>query len=74
MPLKASGINVGVSLALQAYDQQGVDALFDIGNSAVSLAVQDIARQRGKILIHGDGGARCVVRKELLSDRRIVGL
>jgi branched-chain amino acid transport system substrate-binding protein len=44
--------DVGVSLALQAYDQQGVDAMFDIGNSAVSLAVQDIARQRGKILIH----------------------
>jgi branched-chain amino acid transport system substrate-binding protein len=44
--------DVGVSLALQAFDQQGVDALFDIGNSAVSLAVQDIARQRGKILIH----------------------
>src|SRR4051812_18586826 len=44
--------DIGVSLARSAYDEKGVDAIFDIGNSAVSLAVQDIARQRGKVLIH----------------------
>lgn len=45
-------LDVGVSLARQMYDTQGVDAIFDIGNSAISLAVQEIARERGKILIH----------------------
>ena len=45
-------LDVGVALARQMYDQQGVDAIFDIGNSAISLAVQEIARERGKILIH----------------------
>lgn len=44
--------DIDVSLARSAYDEKDVDAIFDIGNSAVSLAVQDIARQRGKILIH----------------------
>jgi len=44
--------DIGVALARSAFDEKGVDAIFDIGNSAVSLAVQDIARQRGKILIH----------------------
>ena len=45
-------LDVGVSLARQLYDQQGVDAIFDIGNSAISLAVQEIARERGKVLVH----------------------
>ncbi len=44
--------DIGAALASRAYDQEGVDAIFDIGNSAVSLAVQEIARQRGKIVIH----------------------
>lgn len=44
--------DVGVTLARNLYDQQGVDAIFDIGNSAISLAIQDIARERGKIVVH----------------------
>jgi branched-chain amino acid transport system substrate-binding protein len=44
--------DVGVNLARSLYDQQGADAIFDIGNSAISLAVQDIARERGKIVVH----------------------
>jgi len=44
--------DVGVSLARDLYDQQGVDAIFDIGNSAISLAVQNMARDRGKVLVH----------------------
>lgn len=45
-------VDVGTALARNLYDQQGVDAIFDIGNSAISLAVQDIARERGKIVVH----------------------
>ena len=44
--------DIGVNLARQMYDQQSVDAIFDIGNSAISLAVQDLARERGKVLVH----------------------
>ena len=45
-------LDIGVSLARQMYDEQGVDAIFDIGNSGISLAVQEISRERGKILVH----------------------
>lgn len=44
--------DIGVNLTRNLYDQQGVDAIFDIGNSAISLAVQDMARERGKIVVH----------------------
>ena len=44
--------DIGVSLAREMYDQQGVDAIFDIGNSAISLAVQNMSRERGKVLVH----------------------
>jgi branched-chain amino acid transport system substrate-binding protein len=44
--------DLGATLARELYDVQGVDAIFDIGNSAISLAVQDIARERGKIVVH----------------------
>lgn len=44
--------DVGVSLGRDLYDQQGVDAIFDIGNSAISLGVQNLARERGKVLVH----------------------
>jgi branched-chain amino acid transport system substrate-binding protein len=44
--------DIGLALAIQAYDRDNVDAIFDIGNSAISLAVQEAARQRGKIVVH----------------------
>ena len=44
--------DIGVNLARNLYDQQGVSAIFDIGNSSISLAVQDLARERGKIVVH----------------------
>ena len=44
--------DIGVSLAREMYDQQGVEAIFDIGNSAISLAVQNMSRERGKVLVH----------------------
>ncbi|MBN8986148.1 MAG: ABC transporter substrate-binding protein [Rhizobiales bacterium] len=44
--------DIGVNLARNLYDQQDVSAIFDIGNSSISLAVQDLARERGKIVVH----------------------
>lgn len=45
-------VDLGTTQARNLYDQQGAEALFDIGHSAISLAVQEIARERGKIVIH----------------------
>ena len=42
-------VDVGSSLARQWYDQEKVDAIFDIVNTAVAIAVQGVAKERKKI-------------------------
>ena len=44
-------VNVGLSIARQWYDERGVKAIFDITNSGVALAIQDLARARDRIVI-----------------------
>ncbi len=44
--------DVGLALARKFYVEENGDAIVDIGNSAISLAVQDLARSIGKIVIH----------------------
>ncbi len=44
--------DVGSGVARQWYETGQVDMIADIGNSAVSLAVQALARDRGKIVMH----------------------
>ena len=55
--------DIGLSLARQAYDEQGVEAIFDIGNSAISLGVQELARERGKVLVHSGSATADVFGK-----------
>ena len=43
--------DIGVSIARQWYDE-GVDAIFDISNSSISFAVQQMARDKNKIVVH----------------------
>lgn len=44
--------DIGATAARQMFDEGKVDAVFDISNSAVSLAVQDIARERQRVVVH----------------------
>jgi len=44
--------DVGSGVARQWYETGQVDMIADIGNSAVSLAVQALARERGKVVMH----------------------
>jgi branched-chain amino acid transport system substrate-binding protein len=44
-------VDVGLSIARQWYDERGVKAIFDITNSGVALAIQDLARARDRIVI-----------------------
>ena len=44
--------DVGLAVARRFYTEQGGDVIVDIGNSAISLAVQDLARSTGKMVIH----------------------
>jgi branched-chain amino acid transport system substrate-binding protein len=41
--------DVGMQIARRWYDQERVDAIFGIGNSAVALAVQQLTREKGRI-------------------------
>jgi branched-chain amino acid transport system substrate-binding protein len=47
-----SKADIGSALARKAFDADKVDAIFDFSNSAVSLAVQELARARGKVIVH----------------------
>jgi branched-chain amino acid transport system substrate-binding protein len=42
-------VDVGLSIARHWIDEEQVDAIFGLGNSAVALAVQDLSKQRERI-------------------------
>ena len=44
-------VDVGLAIARQWYDERGVSAIFDITNSGVALAIQDLAKARDRIVI-----------------------
>lgn len=49
--------DIGSSIATQWYDKDGVDVIADLPFSSVALAVQDIARQRQKIVLFSGPGS-----------------
>ena len=48
--------DVGASIALTWFDRDGVNAIADLGNSAVALAVSDVARKKNKAILVSAGG------------------
>ncbi|MBV8104010.1 MAG: ABC transporter substrate-binding protein [Hyphomicrobiales bacterium] len=44
-------VDVGLAIARQWYDERGVRAIFDITNSGVALAIQDLAKSRNRLVI-----------------------
>jgi branched-chain amino acid transport system substrate-binding protein len=48
--------DVGSAIAGQWFDTQGVDMIIDLPNSAVALAVADVARDRNKVVIGSGAG------------------
>jgi branched-chain amino acid transport system substrate-binding protein len=48
--------DVGASIARQWYDQEGVDAIFDIPQSAVAIAVGQVAKEKDKAVIFTAAG------------------
>ena len=49
--------DVGANIARQWYDEQQVDAILDVPTSSITLAVQEITKQKDKILIISGGGS-----------------
>lgn len=43
--------DIGASIARQWYDQEGVDVILDIQNSAIALAIAGLAREKDKIVM-----------------------
>ena len=49
--------DIGAEVARRWFDTEGVDMIIDVPNSAVALAVADIARDKNKVFI-GSGAGR----------------
>lgn len=56
--------DVASAIARKWYDEDHVDAIVDVPNSAVALAVLGIARQRNKIMVTTEGGSTLISGKE----------
>ncbi len=55
--------DIGSGIARRWYDVEGVDAIFDIYSSGVSLAVQGIAEQKNKVLVVSTASSRDISGK-----------
>jgi branched-chain amino acid transport system substrate-binding protein len=49
-------VDVGLSIVRQWFDVQGVDAVIDLGNSALALAVAPLAREKDKVQLNTGAG------------------
>jgi branched-chain amino acid transport system substrate-binding protein len=48
--------DIGLAIARRWYDADGVDAIVDVPNSAIVLGVQQIAKERNRVLLVSGGG------------------
>lgn len=58
--------DVGLAIARKWYDADGVDVIADVGNSAVGLGVQDLARSKKKLVMFS-GATSSVLTNEACS-------
>jgi branched-chain amino acid transport system substrate-binding protein len=49
--------DVGVAIARRWFDVDGVSAILDVAVSSVAFAVQELARERGKIVVYSGAGS-----------------
>jgi branched-chain amino acid transport system substrate-binding protein len=55
--------DVGSNIARRWYDLEKVDVIVDLGNSAVALAVNEIAREKNKAIVVSAGGSTALTGK-----------
>ena len=48
--------DVGVTIARRWYENEGVDAIFDLPNSAIALAIADMTAQKNKVFVGSGAG------------------
>ncbi len=56
--------DVGAAIARQWYDRQGVDAIIDVPDSAVGLAVSTITREKNKVFLDSGSGVSLLFGKD----------
>ncbi len=56
--------DVGVALARRWYDTEQVDAILDVVYSGVALAVQNVAREKGKAVLYSEAGSDALTGKQ----------
>ncbi len=56
--------DIGVRVAERWYDTEQVDAIVDVVFSGVALAVQEVARQRNKVVLYSEGGSDALTGKQ----------
>ena len=56
--------DVGVALARRWYDTEQVDVILDVVYSGVALAVQDVAREKGKAVLYSEAGSDQLTGKQ----------
>ncbi|WP_448953611.1 ABC transporter substrate-binding protein [Labrys neptuniae] len=56
--------DIGAGIARQWYDQDGVDAIFDVPTSSVALAVSQVTKEKNKIFIDSGAGSTEIVGKQ----------
>jgi len=55
--------DIGVALARRWYDTEQVDAILDVVYSGVALAVQEVAREKGKVALYSEAGSDALTGK-----------
>jgi branched-chain amino acid transport system substrate-binding protein len=56
--------DIGLAIARQWLDQEGVDAIVDVPNSAVALAVQALAREKKRIVMYSGAGTTALTNEQ----------
>jgi len=60
--------DIGSGLAQQWYDREGVDLIIDVPNSAVGLAVANVAKQKNKAYINSNAATSYLTGKDCNAD------
>ena len=66
--------DVGVNIARNWYDNEKVDAIFDVPTSSVALPVSALTREKNRININSGGGIFRHYRRRLLAQHRALDL
>jgi branched-chain amino acid transport system substrate-binding protein len=56
--------DIGSAIALRWLDNEGVDLIADVPDSAVALAVQEVVRRRNRIVLYSSAGTTALVQEQ----------